>query len=34
MKGLKLLGETESKDEESQMYLKNNLNQIKNFFFF
>ena len=34
MKGLKLPGETESKDEESQMYLKNNLNQIKNFFFF
>ena len=33
MKGLKLPGETESKDEESQMYLKNNLNQIKNFFF-
>ena len=33
MKGLKLLGETESKDEESQMYLKNNLNQIKKFFF-
>ena len=34
MKGLKLLGETESKDEESQMYLKNNLNQIKKIFFF
>ena len=34
MKGLKLPGETESKDEESQMYLKNNLNQIKIFFFF
>ena len=33
MKGLKLPGETESKDEESQMYLKNNLNQIKIFFF-
>ena len=33
MKGLKLPVETEIKDEESQMYLKNNLNQI-NFFFF
>ena len=32
MKGLKLPVETEIKDEESQMYLKNNLNQIKNFF--
>ena len=34
MKGLKLPGETESKDEESQMYLKNNLNQMKKIFFF
>ena len=32
MKGLKLPGEIESKDEESQMYLENNLNKIKNNF--
>ena len=32
MKGLKLPGEIESKDEESQMNLKNNLNKIKNNF--
>ena len=30
MKGLKLPGEIESKDEKSQMYLENNLNKIKN----
>ena len=33
MKGLKLPGEIESKNEESQMYLKNNLNKITNNFF-
>ena len=33
MKGLKLPGEIESKDEKSQMYLENNLNKIKNSFF-
>ena len=33
MKGLKLHDEIESKDEESQMYLENNLNKIKNNFF-
>ena len=32
MKGLKLPGEIESKDKESQMYLKNNLNKIRNNF--
>ena len=32
MKGLKLPGEIESKDEKSQMYLENNLNKIKNNF--
>ena len=32
MKGLKLPGEIESKDEESKMYLENNLNKIKNNF--
>ena len=32
MKGLKLPGEIESKDEKSQMYLENNLNKIKNKF--
>ena len=32
MKGLKLPGEIESKDEKSQMYLKNNLNKIRNNF--
>ena len=32
MEGLKLLAEIESKDEKSQMYLKNNLNKIKNNF--
>ena len=30
MKGLKLPGEIESKDEKSQIYLENNLNKIKN----
>ena len=30
MKGLKLPGEAESKDEKSQIYLENNLNKIKN----
>ena len=30
IKGLKLPGEIESKDEKSQMYLENNLNKIKN----
>ena len=30
VKGLKLPGEIESKDEKSQMYLENNLNKIKN----
>ena len=33
MKGLKLPGEIESKDEKSQIYLQNNLNKIKNNFF-
>ena len=32
MKGLKLPGEIESKDEKSQIYLENNLNKIKNNF--
>ena len=32
MKGLKLPGEIESKDEKSPIYLKNNLNKIKNSF--
>ena len=32
MKGLKLPGEIESKDEKSQLYLENNLNKIKNNF--
>ena len=32
MKGLKLPDEIESKDEKSQIYLKNNLNKIKNNF--
>ena len=32
MEGLKLPAEIESKDEKSQMYLKNNLNKIKNNF--
>ena len=32
MKGLKLPGEIESKDEKSQMYLENSLNKIKNNF--
>ena len=32
MKGLKLPGEIESKDEKSQMYLENNLKKIKNNF--
>ena len=32
MKGLKLPGEIESKDEKSQLYLENNLNKIKNSF--
>ena len=32
MKALKLPGEIESKDEESQMNLKKNLNKIKNNF--
>ena len=32
MKGLKLPGEIEIKDEKSQMYLENNLNKIKNNF--
>ena len=32
MKGLKLPGEIESKDEKSQMCLENNLNKIKNNF--
>ena len=29
MKGLKLPGEIESKDEESQTYLKSNLDKLK-----
>ena len=33
MKGLKLHDEIDSKDEESQVYLENNLNKIKNNFF-
>ena len=32
VKGLKLPGEIESKDEKSQIYLENNLNKIKNNF--
>ena len=32
MKGLKLPGEIESKDEKSQLYLENNLDKIKNKF--
>ena len=32
MKGLKLPGEIESKDEKSQMYLENNINKIRNNF--
>ena len=32
MKGLKLPGEIEIKDEKSQMYLENNLHKIKNNF--
>ena len=32
MKGRKLPGEIESKDEKSQIYLENNLNKIKNNF--
>ena len=32
MEGLKLPGEIESKDEKSPIYLKNNLNKIKNSF--
>ena len=32
MKGLKLPGEIESKDEKSQIYLENSLNKIKNNF--
>ena len=32
IKGLKLPGEIESKDEKYQMYLKNNINKIKNNF--
>ena len=32
MKGLKLPGEIESKDEDSQMYLKSNLDKVKNNF--
>ena len=32
MKGLKLPGEIESKNEKSQMYLEINLNKIKNNF--
>ena len=31
-KGLKLLDETEIKDEKSQMYLENNLNEVENSF--
>ena len=33
MKGLKLHDEIDSKDEESQVYLENNLNKTKNNFF-
>ena len=32
MKGLKLPGEIEIKNEQSQMYLENNINKIKNIF--
>ena len=32
IKGLKLPGEIESRDEKSQIYLENNLNKIKNIF--
>ena len=32
MKGLKIPGEIESKDKESQMYVKNNPNKSKNNF--
>ena len=32
MKGRKLPGEIESKDEKFQIYLENNLNKIKNNF--
>ena len=34
MKGLKLPGEIKSKDKKSQMYLENNFNKIKKFFWY